>query len=166
MITFKNILKEGITTTETIRIWNELGWTKNSRFKNKYVEKLKQILLSIKGVAVILPEGNIIDNPASMYDIMQLLKRGSLIKHKKAISLKKGNHNSCHANSARIWEQNKNKFILQTGFAFSEDAWREHTWIYNPEDMKIIETTVKRELYYGFSMNKNESEKFAFNNIY
>lgn len=74
----------------------------------------------------------------------------------------------CHANSARIWEQNQDKSVICTGYALSADGmWRQHSWLIHRKarSNKIVETTRPRVLYYGFALTPEMCERFADENF-
>jgi hypothetical protein len=102
-------------------------------------------------------------------DLHKLLTRGEIIKPKKVVLVKMRDC-QCHANSATFYENysQKNGFDnvqIVTGWALSKDnIWRQHSWIYMPMDDVIVETTLKRKIYFGFYLNNKESELFCENN--
>ena len=71
-----------------------------------------------------------------------------------------GEDRECHANSAMLWSQNREDYLLVTGFALSEDGvWRRHSWL-KANDGKLIETTIKREQYFGITLEEEGAEAF------
>lgn len=103
--------------------------------------------------------------PSLEEDLDYLLKRGQLWG--ATGKMMPGAPGQCHMNSALLWEANQDKLFLATGYALSDDGlWRPHSWCIHPGKTKpsVIETTVKRELYFGFVMNLEETLRFAFNN--
>jgi hypothetical protein len=78
----------------------------------------------------------------------------------------------CHSNSSLIFEKNRNKpdvdVRLVTGYALSKRMWRQHSWLVsiNSEENVIIETTTKRDAYFGYVMTKEEANRFAISNIH
>jgi hypothetical protein len=49
-------------------------------------------------------------------------------------------------------------FLPYVGFALSDDGcWRVHSWVQTPGG--IVETTVKRRLYFGIPMGSSHSRK-------
>lgn len=116
---------------------------------------LKEQLLSYAGETVCLP------NIDPQIDI--LLSRGQLW-YGDIIKLKKMKTSRCHENSFNIWDKDKENSKIVTGYALSKDSmWRSHSWIitkYNNGNIKIIETTEPRELYFGVILTEKESYKF------
>lgn len=130
---------------------NKKGYTRNYPHKNKSLEKLKQKLLKIAGWAVIIPETN-------QPDIEEYFTRGKKSSGKSVLRM--GLPCQCHYNSSLLWLKSKEKIKICTGFALSNDGvWRVHSW--GLEKNKIIETTEKRLLYYGYILSRIESAFFV-----
>lgn len=75
--------------------------------------------------------------------------------------------NRCHFNSARMWDANRGKCQIATGYALSDDGcWRQHSWVVQPLTVKyrIWETTEPRIAYFGFIMTDEECEDFLYQN--
>lgn len=116
--------------------------------------ELRKACLNFGGEEVCLPYMD--------EDKEKIIIRGQIWYGDK-ITMMKGEDSQCHYNSALLWEVNKDKFRIATGYALSDDGmWRQHTWCIwlKPRQNRIIETTVKRELYYGFVMTEKECEEF------
>ena len=100
-------------------------------------------------------------------DLENILSRGQLW-YGDRIHMMKGVPCHCHQNSAYCWKKNKDKTVLCTGYALSKDGmWRQHSWLVHlrPRKNRIIETTVERELYFGYVMTEEESQNFYENCI-
>ena len=72
-----------------------------------------------------------------------------------------------NSNSALLWDANREKCQIATGYALSADGcWRQHSWVVQPLTTKyrIWETTEKRIAYFGFILNDEECEEFYYNN--
>lgn len=99
-------------------------------------------------------------------DMKKLLHRGQLWGPTNKIM--KGRQSQCHENSCLCWEANQDKSIfLATGYALSDDGlWRQHSWCVNPRarSIHVIETTEKRELYFGYVMTLDETLDFGYHN--
>ena len=123
-------------------------------------DKLEKKLLSIDGVEVVEVFEEDLDN---------ILSRGQIFSPKK-VKFIKMKPNMCHANSGVFWKNysNKNGFDniqIVTGWCLSEDNfWRQHSFLYQPMDNIIIETTEKRTVYFGYTLNLKESESHYENN--
>ncbi len=102
-------------------------------------------------------------------DLAKILSRGEVFSPKKVKSVKMIPCR-CHANAGVFWDNYsyKNGFDniqIVTGFCLSEDGlWRSHSFLYQPIDNVIIETTVKRKIYFGFALNLEESKSHHENN--
>lgn len=120
--------------------------------------ELKKRLLSIAGESTCLPIQEV--------DIDDILSRGQIWYGDKC-KMKTGNPCQCHSNSAYYWDKHYKNTRIATGYALTEDGmWRAHTWVIEKgsKSNTVIETTVKRILYFGFVLTKEECEDFANNN--
>lgn len=121
--------------------------------------ELKALLLDFAGDAVCLP--------GYEEDLEDILEYGQFWLGYNAERMR-GEACQCHSNSARIWEQNKDKTTICTGYALSTDGmWRQHSWLIHrkPRSNKIVETTRPRVLYYGFALTPDMCERFADENF-
>lgn len=119
---------------------------------------LRKKLLDFAGEAVCLP--------AIEEDIDYILNYGQFWVGNN-IKLMLGEPSHCHSNSCNLWEQNKDKTRICTGYALSDDGmWRQHSWLIWHKDRsnQIVETTVKRIAYYGFAMPYDMCQQFADDN--
>jgi hypothetical protein len=105
-----------------------------------------------------------------------LLSRGILISSYGTRMLP-GRPNKCHHNSADCWQANKKNTRIATGYALSADGiWRQHSWcmlaihgdlpdlsLKKKTGWRPVETTVKRELYFGYILTEQECEEFVKN---
>jgi hypothetical protein len=81
-------------------------------------------------------------------------KRGTFLPG--TATLRKGDPNSCYWNVARLAKQSKGSIRMAMGYALSDDGhWRGHAWGITKTG-KVIETTVKREAYFGFVLTDDE----------
>lgn len=95
-------------------------------------------------------------------DEPNIMERGQLFVG-TGIKYRKGLPSQCHYNSSLLWEANKGRCQIATGYALSEDGmWRQHTWVVQPMTVKyrIWETTVGRIAYFGFILTDEECEEF------
>lgn len=77
----------------------------------------------------------------------------------------KGKNGQCHSNSALYALRNDN-YKICTGYAYTEEdgLWRQHSWLLNSKG-DILETTkIKRDFYFGFELNKEETKLFIDEN--
>lgn len=120
---------------------------------------LRQKLLDFAGEVVCLP--------AYEEDLDNILNYGQFWVGNN-VKLMRGEPSQCHANSCNLWEQNKNATRICTGYALSDDGmWRQHSWLvwHKARSNQIVETTVKRIVYYGFVMPYDMCQKFADDNF-
>ncbi len=120
--------------------------------------ELRNLLLSFGGEEVCLP----VYEP----DLVAILDRGQLWKGDR-ITMMRGRPSQCHRNSAYCWDANKDKAVLCTGYALSEDGlWRQHSWCIHvkPRKNRVVETTLERIAYFGFVMTEKEATEFYFDN--
>lgn len=116
-------------------------------------EKLKRHLLAIGGWMVTG-----LDDP----DREAVMSRGQVWDGRNVYSMP-GRPSSCHANTARLWEQNPKAVKICTGYALSQDGvWRVHSW--GLHKGRPVETTEKRIAYFGLVMTDTEARRFAANN--
>lgn len=128
----------------------------------KYLTPLRNKLLDIDGKKVApVRQERYLD---------ELLEKGSLIKPSSIKVTEVGVDSQCHRNCAEIYLAKEENFEddktvrIATGWALSSDGvWRQHSWI-TIDKNRIIETTLKREKYYGIILDDESSEKFAYDN--
>lgn len=119
---------------------------------------LHQKLLDFAGEAVCFPPYE--------EDLDNILSHGQFWVGSN-VKLMCGEPSQCHANSANLWEQNKDTTRICTGYALSEDGmWRQHSWIvwHKAHSNQIVETTAKRIAYYGFVMPYDMCQQFVDEN--
>lgn len=101
--------------------------------------------------------------------LLETLTRGEVFSPRK-VKLVKMIPCRCHANAGVFWKNysDENGFDnvkIVTGWCLSEDGiWRQHSFIYQPMDNVIIETTIKRKIYFGYVLDLDESERHYENN--
>lgn len=103
--------------------------------------KLREILLSYGGKEIV---------PREEPDLDKILSRGRLFNTK--VVMKHGKSLDCHTNARELSKVKGNR--IATGWALSPDGlWRQHSWIIK-NDNTIIETTEKRNKYFGFILGE------------
>ena len=117
-------------------------------------ERLKRKLLEVAGQAVCLRYEE---------DIIPITNRGQFFRGYNARKMR-GDPCQCHSNSANLWDRNRDKLSIATGYALSDDGmWRQHTWCVD-RDNRVVETTEDRLLYFGFLLSYADAEQFFQNN--
>jgi len=128
-------------------------------------QELKEILGRAAGEAAIIAEQE--------SDMDELLLRAFFFLGTD-IAYVEGAESRCHMNSALFWLNNVEFCDLMTGYALSDDSiWRQHSWCLlhkdpaSEEDISpcIVETTVKRLLYFGFKLSPSEASSFFAGNV-
>lgn len=120
--------------------------------KNKLIEKI----LAFGGNSVLMPS---IED-----DLDKLLLRGRLSEFSN-IALMVGRPSQCHENSAILWDKNRDSVKIVTGYSLSRGTWYQHTWCEDGRG-KLIETTTKREAYFGVELTPEECDEFYFDNAW
>jgi len=114
-------------------------------------------------VAMILANGGqSVSIPSIEEDLDKLLERGRLSSYRE-ISIMAGNPSQCHENSARLWDANRKRCKIVTGYSLSKGMWYQHSWCENDEGV-IFETTTKREAYFGVELTPEECDQFYTDN--
>ncbi len=119
------------------------------------LNKLRSTLLAIGGESVNFPDVE--------EDLNAITARAIIITPSKGVIMMKVRDSQCHENSALCWEQNKKLCTIMTGYALLNKVWSQHSWLLH-EDGRVIETTVKRDSYYGFKLTPIEMIAFYDNN--
>ena len=107
------------------------------------------------------PDGHVVDecscgNKCPCEDLREARRISKL-----PVKLIKGAPNGCHKNSAKLWSEGKGKIV--TGYALSDDGlWRQHSWV--NAGNQLIETTEPRVIYFGYTLDEDESKEFDNNN--
>lgn len=114
---------------------------------------LKDILLSMSGTKVIWM-------PVEPH-LSELVKNGQNFSVDK-LRIIKGEQGRCHRNSAKLFMAGKGQ--ITTGYALSDNIWRQHSWIMAPNH-RIIETTMPFEKYYGVMLSEINITKFVFSEL-
>jgi len=72
------------------------------------------------------------------------------------IIMRRGEPRNCHQNVLGLWEANRH-FEVVTGYALSADGiWRSHSWCFEPDAYRIVETTTKRAAYHGAPLSQKQ----------
>ncbi len=120
-------------------------------------------LLTFGGNEVCIPE---LDEDLYNYETRGQLWYGTESR------LIRGTQSQCHANSAALWEVNRNhaRIKIATGYALSKNdgMWRQHSWcvLKQNEKVHVVETTTRREGYFGYVLTDQEADEFYVNNVY
>ena len=120
-------------------------------------------LLAFAGDRVCLPRGGETDEK-------KLLAHGECW-YPIGVKLMVGEQSQCHRNSALMWEANRDKVRIATGYALSDDGiWRQHSWCVTCDRRsgsrggRVVETTEKRLLYFGVCLSDELADDFLYAN--
>ena len=98
-------------------------------------------------------------------DLTLLLERGEFYDGAGA-DLVLGEPCRCHDNAVRMWLDDPDRYVIETGWALSPDGlWRQHSWVYDTSNERIVETTELRTLYFGVTLNYDEAARFTEDQI-
>lgn len=132
------------------------------------LQLLHDKLLSIGGEFTVLP---MVEE-----DLQKIVARG-FKQYGWNATVKLGERSRCHANVAGLWDINREQIQIVTGYGLSKDGiWRRHSWCRDMQQpvrnrglkdglYRIVETTRKRKLYFGFILTDQEAEEFVHNNF-
>lgn len=146
--------------------------------KEEVWQDVEEILLQHGGSEVIRQNDTI-------EELNTLLSEGSLFTEKAV--LRPMIPSQCHYNAAQLWKDESDGTLdIMTGYALSDDGgWRQHSWLIVSQDTTldpyidsdgqrqpelsvsrgtIIETTVERQMYYGYKLSGEERDRFIFMN--
>lgn len=124
--------------------------------KRPYLKPLLKRLLSLGGEAVVLWNDN--NGP---YGVAHLIEQGSLF-NKQGLEVIKGEPSRCHENVFALWANKPDDYLIVTGYGLSDDGiWRPHSWCVDRKTGKIIETTERREEYFGVEFSEHEIADWA-----
>ncbi len=96
-------------------------------------------------------------------------RRPSRTPTRRAISLIEPVRSQCHRNSSALWLTDTKRYRLVTGYSMTWDedglgVWRQHTWVFDTKTKRILETTEKRDIYFGYELSWDEAQAFAWEN--
>lgn len=122
----------------------------------KCFKKLEKKLLSIGGYEVVFTDD------CELHELKKILSRGQFLDGRK-FKKTQGEAGRCHENSILGWSANKDKAIMMSGYALSDNGyWVHHSWLINVKrNSEPLETTpIKRYAYFGYALNLSESNEF------
>jgi hypothetical protein len=113
-------------------------------------KELERTLLAV----VCLPDPN----------LGALLRRGSVFKGRPL--LRRGWRNQCHRNVALEHLASHRRLKVATGYYLSRDGcWRQHSWLWDGEVGRIVETTVPASRYFGVVLDEAETFLFVWDQL-
>lgn len=155
-----NLFKEHIWTQSQRGMF--IFRKKQDKSNNEEIIPSKEAIELGKKLMEIGGRGLVIDG--SDNDIEKIIERGRPFEI-KGRKMMMGEPSQCHSNTAGLYDSNKDKVNIVTGYALAEDGdWRQHSWGVMKEKGKIVETTNKYLAYFGFILTDDESEEFVYDN--
>lgn len=139
--------------------YNENPKTEKEKAEMTGLLTLHDKLLSFGGEEVLMP--------SIEEDLEAILERGQFF-HGDHVHMMPGEPSQCHHNASRMWDANRGRCQIATGYALSEDGlWRQHSWVVQPLTLswRVWETTEKRIAYFGVVFNDDECEEFLYSNV-
>jgi hypothetical protein len=81
----------------------------------------------------------------------------------KTVTLRRMLKNKSQRNVARFWREqgDPDRYRIGQGWALCDQAWHQHGWIVDLEKRRIIETTVKREAYFGIRVPTGLEDEYT-----
>lgn len=98
-------------------------------------------------------------------DAETILDRGTEVASEN-LRYEYGEPSRCHHNAARLWLEDTGRYRLFTGYGLTWDAdglgcWRQHSWLWDAREDRLVETTERRSVYFGFELSDDEARLFA-----
>jgi hypothetical protein len=121
-----------------------------------FLRVLVQRLLSLGGsVACVWNDDETTEK--SFVNVLLMLGR---VSGGKAARLQQMAGSQCHSNSINLTRRYPKRYQREIGFALSQDGlWRPHSWVWDIKKNQIVETTEKREVYFGFTRELGAQEQ-------
>lgn len=117
-------------------------------------EQLKRMLLHYGGEFV---DASLDSDP----DLTKLIKRGVMMNGSAALIMT-GKPINCHGNAGTLWLDGVGRICTGYALIHNSGQWVQHSWALVSQ--QIIETTVKRDVYFGFVLDDEESKDFVEDN--
>jgi len=117
-----------------------------------------------KRLKAVDPDRYLIFMPETECFVEYLVEFGHIFK--MPVQLNRREPSSCFSNVAAIYLHNPSMEVAvgYVGGLGKDDLWRQHAWLV--DDGKIIETTLKRRLYFGVILPTPEMiHEFVFSNL-
>ena len=117
-----------------------------------YMEKLFNFLENKIKNSMVVPM------PETEEEILNLLNKGILFENN--VQMKEMKRSKSHQNSFNLVKRNPKiyKFVTGYGYTKEDNMWRQHSWVIRISDNTIIETTVKRDSYFGYYVENKDIE--------
>ncbi len=114
--------------------------------------------------------GEKISGGMSSYDIERLSNedRATVMDGSNAVVVSGYTPGRCYGNSLDYFLKNDGNVHICSGFAFNNDSkdWIAHAWCVDDSGTVYECTGIKRDIYYGYVMNREEELKFYNDNFF
>lgn len=125
-----------------------------------YSKALETKLLSMGGSVVrIFDDDDEVECAEPDQFLHALLVMGRLSSGKGAL-LKRMEEGACHENAEGLAQQSPLMYQQETGYALGpgDGVWRRHSWVFDSRENQIVETTVLRDKYFGFTCQRHDDQ--------
>jgi hypothetical protein len=120
-----------------------------------YLKPLAEKLITIGGRVPVIWNDDLLTSEV----VIQILLGFGRVSNGKSARLRKMQDSSCHLNAVTLAHKYPSKYQREMGYALSSDGlWRPHSWVYDMIKNQIVETTVPRTKYFGFTQVLSPSE--------
>jgi len=135
----------------------EPSFNGSEKLKNRWINENHENLLPLRTKLLQIDGKEVV--PMEEIHLEMLLNKGKIINYSNITKIDGGRPSKCHQNSVILYEQNEEITHIGTGWCLSDDGlWRQHSWCMINDE--IIETTTKRNIYFGVLLNGNKAKKF------
>lgn len=146
--------------------------TKVAGFQADSMVLVRELENAIPGSVACLP-------PGGEEDLDGLLDFGVMLVPDR-VSAMPGQANQCHANAAAMWDANRDRCRVATGYGLGDDGvWRQHSWCVtmkgqgnvweedsgDPKAWDVWETTVPCLAYFGMVLDHAACARFMADNL-
>ena len=108
---------------------------------------------------ILLSMGGKITNVEYDEETEDILLRAEVFDYKVEQHI--GTPGQCHRNATDLWDNNRDRLILCTGYALYNEKWSCHSWLIDTYKDVLIETNpIIYEKYYGITLDDEESQAF------
>jgi hypothetical protein len=130
-------------------------WIRLNLRKAMMLRAVDEILLGIGGRTVEFGGGYL--GFVDFHLIRAVMQRGMKFPADGVIMMP-GKPSRCHENVDALWHQGAPGMEVATGFALinAVGIWEMHSWGWNVKKRRVIETTERRDAYFGFTMTARE----------
>ena len=118
--------------------------TKEALEGRPWLVALRDKLISFGGSGVVLWNGS------NEEQFVALLMESGHLYSTANLGFRRGDLNRCHDNAQAWAERRPARYNYATGYALNEQISRPHSWLIDFDKNRVIETTRRMEVYFGF----------------